>query len=158
MRTIKLLAGILIGFCALGATPVFAQRGDQTLDESLPKFPESTPQLYNIYLTSVPDIKVETVVGYLPRLPRYVQGVYRNNTEGPNVRVLWPAPIDNSQVLTSGSFIVTGRIPGTDLRPKAIVSVKEAKELATPDRTLEVFNLDQVLLNTDLHNNNSTFI
>jgi DUF1680 family protein len=127
-------------------------------ERSLPKFPETTPQLYNQFLVSVPESKVETVEGYLPRLPRFVQGVYKNNTKGPAVRVLWPAPLDNSPVLTTGSFTVTGRIPGTGIRPKAIVEVKKAKEPATPDRTLEVFNLGQVLLNTDLHNNNTKFI
>ncbi len=119
---------------------------------------ETTPQLYNAYLTSVPDIQVETVVGYLPGLPRYVKGVYRNNIEGPDVRVLWPAPEDNSQVLTPGTYTVTGRVAGTDIQPNAIVTVKEAEEPATPDRTLEVFNLDQVVLNTDLHNHNTKFI
>ncbi len=127
-------------------------------DGSLPKFSETTPQLYNAYLTSVPDIQVETVEGYLPRIPRHVEGVYSNNIEGPNVRVLWPSPSDNSQVLTPGTYTVTGSVAGSDIQPNAIVTVKEAEELATPDRTLEVFNLDQVFLNTDLHNHNTKFI
>ncbi len=127
-------------------------------DKNLPEFSETTPQLYNAYLTSVPDIQVETVVGYLPRLPSYVKGVYSIKIEGSNVRVLWPSPKDNSQVLTPGTYTVTGSVSGTDIQPNAIVTVKETEELATPDRTLEVFNLDQVLLNTDLHNNNTKFI
>lgn len=135
-----------------------AVRTKNETEGSLPKFPETTPQLYNAYLASVPDIKVETVIGHLPRMPRIVHGVYRNITEGPGVRVLWPAPVDNSQVLTAGTFIVTGRVPGTDIRPKAVVKVLEAKELVTPERTLEVFNLEEVLLNTDLNNNNTKFI
>lgn len=135
---------------------VVRTRGES--DRSLPKFSETTPQLYNSYLTSVPDIRVETAVGDLPRLPRYVHGVYSNKTEGPNVRVLWPAPLDNSQVLTPGTYKVTGRISGTSIQPNAIVKVKETKELATPGRKLEVFKLDQVSLNTDLHNNKTKFI
>jgi len=127
-------------------------------DRNLPKFSETTPQLYNAYLSSVPDIQVETVVGYLPRLPRYVRGIYNNEIEGPKVRVLWPAPKDNSQVLTPGTYTVTGSIAGTYIQPSAIVTVKEAKEPATPGRNLEVFNLDQVLLNNDLHNNKTKFI
>ena len=101
----------------------------------------SSPQrgLYNAYLTSVQDIHVETVVGYLPGLPRYLKGVYSNKIKGPDVRVLWPAPVDNSQVLTPGTYTVTGRVAGTDLQPKAIVTVREAEEPATPDRTLEAF-------------------
>lgn len=127
-------------------------------DRSLPKFSDTTPQLYNAYLTSVSDIQVETVVGYLPRLPRYLQGVYSNKIKGPDVRVLWPAPEDNREVMTPGTYTVTGKVAGSDIQPKAIVIVKEAKKQAAPDRTLEVFNLDQVLLNTDLHNHNTRFI
>jgi len=127
-------------------------------DKDLPTFQETTQQLYAAYLKSVPDIKVETVVGDLPRLPRFVQGVYSDNFDGPEVRVLWPAPEDNSQVLAAGTYTITGSVAGTDLHPKAIVTVKDAKEPATPDRTLEVFDLDQVLLNTDIYNNKTKFI
>lgn len=127
-------------------------------DRNLPKFSDTTPQLYNAYLISVSDIKVETVVGSLPRLPRYVQGVYSHKIKGPNVRVLWPAPEDNSQVLTPGTYTVTGKVAGTKLQPRAIVTVNKTEEPAAPDRTLEVFKLDQVLLNTDLHNHNTKFI
>jgi DUF1680 family protein len=132
------------------------RRGEQ--DRNLPEFPETTPQLYNAFLTSVPDIQVETLIGALPRLPRYLHGVYSNNFEGPDVRVLWPAPEDNSQVLTPVTYTVTGRIAGTDIKPIAFVTVKEGKEPATPNRTLEVFNLDQVLLNNDIYNNKTKFI
>ena len=127
-------------------------------DENLPKFSQITPQLYNAFLKSVPDIQVETVVGDLPRLPRFVKGIYSNEVEGPAVRVLWPSPVDNSQALTPGTYTVTGRVSGTDLHPNAIVTVKEAKEPATPNRTLEVFKLDQVLLNMDIHHDKTKFI
>jgi len=132
-----------------------------TRDESdgdLPKFPETTPQLYNAYLVSVPDVQVETVVGHLPRLPRFVKGVYSNGIAGPDVRVLWPAPKDNSQVLTPGSYTVTGRVAGTGIQPKAIVVVKASPVPATPDRTLEVFKLSQVELNADRYGNKTKFI
>jgi DUF1680 family protein len=127
-------------------------------EQSLTEFSESSPQLYNEYLTDVPNIEVETVVGHLPRLPRYVKGVYSNNIEGPDVRVLWPAPEDNSQVLSPGTYTVTGRVPGTDIQPKAIVTIKEAEPPATPDRMLETFNLSQVTLNRDPQGNNTKFI
>lgn len=127
-------------------------------DPNLPVFSESTPQLYNEYLSSVPDIKVETVVGHLPRLPRFVPGVYSNGINGPDVRVIWPAPEDNSQVLEPGTYTVTGKVSGTDLQPKAEVTVKEEKNTATPEQTLEAFHLDQVLLNTDIHGNKTKFI
>ncbi|MCG6187138.1 beta-L-arabinofuranosidase domain-containing protein [Maribellus maritimus] len=127
-------------------------------DPDLPTFPETTPQLYNAYLTNVPDIQVETVVGYLPNLPRYVKGEYSNKTEGPDVRVLWPAPENNNQVLTAGTYTITGKVAGTNINPKAIITVKETKAPATPNRKLEAFNLDQVVLNTDPHHHETKFI
>ncbi len=133
-------------------------RRNREPDRNLPEFSETSPQLYNAFLTSVPDIYEETIVGHLPRLPRYVQGVYSNNIEWPDVRVLWPAPVDNSQALTPGTFTVTGRVAGTDIQPNAIITVIEAEKPATPHRSLEVFNLNQVILNTDIHKNDTKFI
>jgi len=127
-------------------------------DRNLPVFPVTTPQLYNQFLTDVPDIQVETAVGELPRLPRNVKGVYSNNPKGPDVRVIWPAPVDNSQVLTPGTYTITGKVSGSAIQPKAIVTVSEAHVHTTPDRTLEAFNLDQVILNADPHNHDTKFI
>ena len=127
-------------------------------DGDLQKFPETTPQFYNSYLISVPDVHVETEVGVLPRLPRFVRGVYSKNIEGAEVRVIWPAPQDNSEVLNAGKFTITGRVAGTEIHPKAIVTVTTAKEAATPDRTLEVFNLDQVSLDDDLYSHKTKFV
>lgn len=127
-------------------------------ERNLPVFPETTPQLYNAFLLSVQDTEAETTVGSLPRLPRYVKGVYSNKVAGPDVRVIWPAPVDNSQVLSAGTYTVTGRVAGTSLQPKAVVTVKAAAEPATPGRALEVFDLDQVTLNADLHNHDTKFI
>jgi len=128
------------------------------LGTNIPEFPETTPQLYNTYLTGVPDIHVETVVGHLPRLPRHVKGVYSSNFEGPDVIVIWPAPENNNQVLSPGTYTVAGNVSGTDIHPNAIITVKDAKEPATPDRTLEVFDLDRVYLNTDIYDNETKFI
>ncbi|MBE0673163.1 MAG: glycoside hydrolase family 127 protein, partial [Bacteroidales bacterium] len=127
-------------------------------DRNLPAFPATTPQLYNQFLTSVQDIYVETEVGHLPRLPRYVKGVYSNNRKGPDVRVLWPAPENNSQVLQPGTYTITGKVAGTSLEPKAVVTVKDVKLRTAPTRTLEEFGLDQVILTTDLHNQSTKFI
>jgi len=127
-------------------------------DQNLPQFSDTTPQLYNAFLTSVEEIQVETIVGYLPRLPSFIKGVYSDNIEGPDVRVLWPAPEDNSLVLSPGAFSVSGRIAGSDIIPNATVVVKVAKEPATPDRTLEVFDLDQVILNSDSHDHATKFV
>ncbi len=136
--------------------PVTRRRGGA--EQTLPVFTKTTPQLYNAFLTSVPDVQVETEVGTLPRLPRYLKGVYSNNVVGPDVRVIWPAPMNNSQTLTPGSYKVTGKVSGTELQPNAIVTVKEAQAPATPNRALEVFRLDQVSLNTDSHNDKTKFI
>jgi len=141
MKSFKPFIGILI-FCALVTSPVIAQNGDQN----------------NEFLISVPDIQVETVVGYLPVLPRYVKGIYKNNITGPLVRVIWPAPVDNAQVLNTGTYILTGKVAGTELQPKAIVTVKKEEAPAAPSRKLETFSLDQVILNTDLHNHDTRFI
>ncbi|MBK7131611.1 MAG: glycoside hydrolase family 127 protein [Bacteroidales bacterium] len=153
MTIFKLFIGIVIS-CSLNITSVFAQNGVQILDGK----GETTPQLYNQFLSSVPDIQVETIVGNLPELPRYVKGIYKNGTKGPNVRVIWPSPSDNSQVLTTGTFTITGKVTGTDIHPKAYVTVKAASAPSAPKRSLEAFSLDQVLLNADSHNHNTKFI
>lgn len=127
-------------------------------DRNLPAYSKDTPQLYNAFLTSVPDIQVETVVGNLPRLPRLIPGVYSNNRKGPEVRVIWPAPKENSQVLKPGTFTVLGKVSGSVIQPKALVTVKAAEEPATPARKLEAFRLEQVELNMDSHQDKTKFI
>ena len=124
----------------------------------LHKYPENTPQLYNAFLASVKDVEVETAAGVLPRLPRYLQGIYRNNLEGPMVRVIWPAPEDNGSVINPGKYTITGRVAGIDFQPKAIVTVHQGKAPEAPKRSLEVFQLNQVSLNKDIHNRQTKFI
>ncbi|NDV16371.1 hypothetical protein GO009_10075 [Muricauda sp. TY007] len=140
-----------------------ALKGDEIVkrekpEDDLPKFTPNTPQLYNEYLVGVTDVDVETEVGFLPRLPRFVQGTYRNGVEGPKVRVLWPSPTDNSEVSKPGNYVVTGQVSGTDFQPKARVTVKAGKESDTPSLKLDVFGLDQVSLNTDAHGQQTKFI
>ena len=65
-------------------------------------FSNNTPQLYNVFLENVKDIEIETEVGNLPRLPRYIDGIYKEGIEGPKVRVIWPAPTDNKDVKKKG--------------------------------------------------------
>lgn len=126
--------------------------------DDLPIFPKEKPQLYNEYLIGVSDVKVETTVGYLPRLPRYVNGKYGKGVAKAEVRVIWPAPTNNSDVLKIGTYTVTGRIAGTDINPKAIVTVKAAVSLDAPDRNLEAFNLDEVSLNVNSYGHKTKFI
>lgn len=110
--------------------------------------PEPAPSAFG--LVSVPDLRVETAVGTLPRLPRTVPGVYRDGAAGPPVRILWPAPTNNQSVLQPGTFVITGRIAGATLQPKATVVVKAATvEPPAPVRRLETFALDRVTLNPD---------
>ena len=88
----------------------------------------------------MPDISVETAVGSLPRLPRTAPGTYRHEAQGPLVRIIWPAPTNNEQVLRPGTYTVTGRIAGTRLEPKATVTVKAAPaDSPAPPRTVEDF-------------------
>ncbi|PRD57512.1 hypothetical protein C5749_08880 [Sphingobacterium gobiense] len=126
--------------------------------DDLPQFTLTHAQLYNAYLIDVADIEVETELGHLPRLPAYVKGVYRDEMAGPKVRVLWPSPIDNSAVLSAGRYSITGRVPGTDLKPKAIVIIKGDGQTTTPNSTLTTFSLDQISLETDTHDDETKFM
>lgn len=98
-------------------------------------------------LIAIPDVAVETKIGILPRLPCYVQGKYADNAPGPQLRVIWPSPRDNRQVLQAGTYSVTGRVPGTSFTPKATVTVTAAAQsAAAPSGMLEPFRLGQVKL------------
>lgn len=127
-------------------------------EDDLPHFPPTGSQLYTAYLVHVSDVEVETEIGNLPRLPSYVQGMYKSDMKGPKVRVLWPSPIENSAVLKPGHYTVTGRVPGTNFQPKAFVTIKESTKLAAPVLKLETFNLDQVSLKSDTHGHETKFI
>lgn len=155
MNVKRILAG-MICLCALVTIQLPAQDGDPR-QRDLPVFPAATPQLYNQYLTGVEEIHVETAIGHLPRLPRTIKGHYSFG-EGPAVRVLWPAPTDNSQSLSEGTYTITGRIPGTNITTRAVVTVKATVKTAAPARTLEAFPLDQVSLDTDIHGHKTKFI
>lgn len=127
-------------------------------EDDLQHFSPTEAQLYNTYLVHVSDVEVETAAGNLPRLPSYVQGTYQNERKGPKVRVLWPAPVDNTAVLKPGRYVVTGRVAGTDFQPKAFVTVKASHKSAAPVSKLEAFDLDQVSLDTDAHGHGTKFI
>ncbi len=126
--------------------------------------PTITPPKENVLptaipLETVPDIKAETTTGQLPRLPYTIPAVYRNKAKGPDVRVVWPAPKDNSQVLNPGTYVVTGKVPGTQFQPKAMVTVKAAsKDAPIPKRLVEAFPLGQVVLDKDTKGRNTQFI
>jgi uncharacterized protein len=110
-------------------------------------------------LLTVPDISAETVVGCLPRLPRTVPGVYRDGVKGPEVRVIWPSPTNNQPVLQAGTYTVIGRVAGTKVEPKAVVTVKAGPIASTaPWRALETFPLGRVTLNSDEQQRATPFI
>lgn len=131
---------------------------EEKREDQLQPFPLTRAQLYNAYLVAVPEIKVRTVVGELPKLPSYVRGIYRDGLDGPDVRVIWPAPTDNLSVLTPGEYTIIGRIPGSDLRPKAIVKVKAAQKMNKPQLRVEPFRLDEVVLQPDALDRPTKFI
>ncbi len=54
-------------------------------------------------LVGVPNTRTETIVGHLPRLPNRLSAHYRGDAQGPPVRVIWPAPTDNNDVLDIGA-------------------------------------------------------
>ncbi|HYE86513.1 MAG TPA: beta-L-arabinofuranosidase domain-containing protein, partial [Vicinamibacterales bacterium] len=110
-------------------------------------------------IAAVPDITVETVVGYLPRLPAEIAATYRNGGKGPHVRVIWPSPTDNRDVLKPGSYTVTGKVPGTSFAPMATVIVKVPVGTTTPpSRLAEPFALSDVVLERDTKGRETPFI
>jgi len=109
-------------------------------------------------LVGVQDVKVETRKGDLPQLPYRVPGVYEGNVKGPDVRVIWPAPKDNVPALTNRVYTVLGDVPGTELKAKAIVTVKASIKALLPKRQLEPFPLGAVTLLPDQHHRNTQFI
>ncbi len=127
-------------------------------EDTLPQFSPSHPQGYTAYLQKVNDVTVQTEKGNLPRLPAYLEGTYKNGIKGPRVRVIWPAAIDNTNVMNTGTYTITGRIAGTDFKPKATVVVTEKSSALPAGSPLEVFALSQVSLNTDPHGQQTKFI
>lgn len=110
-------------------------------------------------LIGVAEVKVETTIGTLPKLPVYVPGRYRSNGTGPDVRVIWPAATNTASVAAADGYTVIGKVPGTGFEAKAIVTVKPAaKQVATPQRRLETFPLGSVTLLPDLKQQPTPFM
>jgi DUF1680 family protein len=142
---------------ALAGTPTAARRGPPAPEISTAAIPRESPLASRI--SNVPDITVETIVGTLPRLPVEVAASYHANAGGPDVRVIWPSPTDNSEVLQPGTYTVTGRVPGTSFTPKAIVIVKvPVGTLTPPSRLAEPFALSDVVLERDTRGRDTPFI
>lgn len=109
-------------------------------------------------LVAVPDVNVETIVGTLPRLPPTVPATFAGGATG-EVRVIWPSPIDTAEVRKPGTYTVPGRVPGTRFEPKATVIVKvRVGTFTPPDRLVEAFPLDRVVLDRDSRGRDTPFI
>jgi DUF1680 family protein len=132
-------------------------RGTPPPEISTANIPKESPLAAR--LSHVSDITVDTIVGMMPRLPVTVPASYRDGKPGPQVRVIWPAPTDNSSVAKPGSYDVTGRVPGTSFTPKATVIVKTPIGVMTPpSRLAEPFPLSQVTLDPDTRSRETPFI
>ncbi|MFC1224469.1 beta-L-arabinofuranosidase domain-containing protein [Pedobacter sp. BG31] len=127
-------------------------------DDDLQHFPADAAQLYTKYLTRVDHIEVTTSVGDLPRLPGAIAGTYQTGKTGPMVKVIWPNPTDNSAVSQPGTYTITGYVPGTNFKPKALVTVTGSDKSATPDIKLLPFALNQVTLKADHEGHDTKFI
>lgn len=127
-------------------------------EHNLPQYLDEIPQLYTAYLTAVENIKAETTIGTLPYLPRYLKGTYSHHINGPLVRVIWPSPKDNNKVLTAGNYTIEGYIAGSDLKPKAQVTITSEKRKAPPSQNVETFNLTEVQLNNTQKKHSTQFI
>jgi uncharacterized protein len=132
-------------------------RGAPEPEISTSAIPRESP--FASRLSDVPDISVDTIVGMLPRLPARIPATYRDRRRGPDVRVIWPAPDDNSEVMKPGSYTLAGRVPGTRFAPRATVIVKVPVGTTTaPSRLVEPFPLSDVVLDRDAQGRETPFI
>jgi DUF1680 family protein len=142
---------------ALAGPQTTTRRGPPVPEISTAAIPQESPLASK--LSHVPDITVNTVVGTLPHLPTEVSATYRDHHPGPDVRVIWPAPADNSEVMKPGTYTVTGKVPGTPFAPKATVIVKVPIGIMTPpSRLVEPFALSDVVLEHDTKGRETPFI
>ena len=140
---------------ALAVTQTARGRGAAP-EISIADIPRESP--FASRMTNVRDVTVETVIGMMPRLPVTLPATFAGGAAG-DVRVIWPSPTDNSEVMKAGTYTVTGRVPGTRFEPKATVIVKVAVGTVTPpDRLVESFPLSQVVLNKDARGGDTPFI
>jgi len=141
------------------AGPQVAKGNDAKADDPSRMQAASSAKSAGPELTGVPDITATTSVGQRPKLPITIPGTYANGAKGPDVRVIWPSPRDNTDVSKAGTYTLTGKVAGTSFTPKATVTVSaEAVAGPAPRRTLEAFKLGQVVLNQDASGRDSQFI
>lgn len=156
MRFGGLLHDIRIYRRALSAQQIEVIRHNAVSDEKITAGSEDfavagsekeTPEIIYPDLEGVPNVTIETKVGYLPKLPYYLPGRYKDDAEGPKVRVLWPAPEDNRAVAQSGTYTLEGKVPGTSFLTTATVRVVQAYSCPhSPTPDLQPLPLGQVVL------------
>jgi len=142
---------------AIAATQVAqGRRGGAAPEISTANIPATSP--FAARLITVPDITVNTVVGTLPRLPASIPATYAGGVAGA-ARVIWPSPTDNSEVLKPGTYTVSGHVPGTRFQPKATVIITvPVGTITAPERLVEAFPLDRVVLDRDSQGRDTAFI
>jgi DUF1680 family protein len=142
------------------AVPQAARGRGAAPEISIANIPRESP--FAARLIKVSDITVETTVGMMPKLPALVPATYTRGGSTPvagDIRVIWPSPTDNSAVLKPGTYVVSGRVPGTLFESKATVIIKEPAGATTPpDRVVEAFPLDRVVLDHDAEGRDTPFI
>ena len=117
------------------------------------------PQLLVDNLIGVKNVEINTAVGCLPLLPFYLPGIYSDNASRPDIRVIWPAPKDNSSVAKPGIYTISGSVPGTDFTPKATVNVVAQPSLEISNQQpLSPFPLGSVMLEKDQAGRDTPFI
>lgn len=145
---------------ALAATQVAQGRGRGRAGAppavSTANIPTTSP--FAARLIAVPDITVNTVVGMMPRLPASIPATYAGGVAG-EARVIWPSPTDNTEVLKPGTYTVTGHVSGTRFQPRATVIITVPVGTTTaPERLVEAFPLDRVVLDRDAQGRDTAFI
>ncbi len=119
---------------------------------------QDTARLLTRGLICVPDIAVQTTVGELPHLPSSLRGIYRDKADGPPVRVIWPSPTDNQDVAQTGTYTLSGFVPGTEFQPTVAVTVQAQSAAVLPQPRLKPFPLGQVVLNPDTDKHDTQYM
>jgi hypothetical protein len=108
-------------------------------------------------LVKVSDVTVETAVGMMPRLPAFVPATFMNGVSGVHPRDLAVAHRQRFGA-ESRHLLRPGRVPGALLNAKATVIVKAAGAITPPERQVEAFPLNQVVLDRDALSRDTPFI
>lgn len=76
-----------------------------------------------VTVTSIAEEPVATRAGVAPSLPSTVVATYNDGSRDSSVKVTWDA-VDPSRYAEPGTFTVAGRVEGTTVQAKAVVTVR----------------------------------